>query len=280
MTEFKLLNPNSNDKENSRVGLLEKPQIFKSKSLEEVLIIEYGESIEKVQKLKEHETSTEDCLRIHRINDELRGKMVDWMVEVLQIFDCSQRTFFLSVRIMDLFFKKEVTTLGVEELHVIGVVCMMIASKYEDIKPLTMNTIFNKIGHERLPKQYLINVEKRVLKVIEYRVCIPTVLDFLEPLLEKASESMKTTALLIAELGQLDPVLAWMRPSALAQAIYLVSGSIEFSSNATVLYIIHEIKKFLDNYAFPYQASFVKYNASLSPHKPLWFTFLNSMIED
>ena len=81
--------------------------------------------------------------------------MVDWMVEVLHIFDCSSRTFFLSVRIMDLFFKKEQKTLGIEELHVIGVVCMMIASKYEDIKPLSMKTVVSKIGHERLPKSFL-----------------------------------------------------------------------------------------------------------------------------
>ena len=85
---------------------------------------------------------------------------------------------------MDLFFKKETNTLGIEELHVIGVVCMMIASKYEVIKPLSMNTVYYKIGHERLPKSYLINVEKKVLQVVEYKVCIPTVLDFLAPLIE------------------------------------------------------------------------------------------------
>ena len=130
------------------------------------------------------------------------------MVEVLHIFECSNRTLFLSVRIMDLFFKKESSTLGIEELHVIGVVCMMIASKYEDIKPLNMDTIYYKIGHERLPRYYLINVEKRILQVIEYRVCIPTVMDFLEPLLKNSRECVKCTAMLLAELAQLNAGLS------------------------------------------------------------------------
>ena len=283
MTEFKFpILPDESDKENSRIPLLEKSLSSKSKTLEEVIACEYGESIDKIQKLKECESSTQDCLRIHRINEELRSKMVDWMVEVLQIFECSQRTFFLSVRIMDLFFKREVTTLGVEELHVIGVVCMMIASKYEDIKPLSMNTIHYKIGHERLPKAYLINVEKRILKVIEYRVCVPTVIDFLEPLIEKGGEGEKKNAVLIAELAQLDPGLAWLRPSSLAQAIYLLTGPVvvgEISAPNHVIFIMQELKEFLGNYAYPYQASFVKHNTNLSI-KGLAFDISSQMQEE
>jgi Cyclin, N-terminal domain len=282
MTEFKFQSmQNSNEKENSRGPLLDK-QMFapKSKPLQYAISIEYGDSIEKTQKLKETETSTEDCLKSHRINEELRSKMVDWMVEVLSVFNCSDRTLFLSVRLMDLFFKKENNTLGIEELHVIGVVCMMIASKYEDIKNLSMNTIYDKIGHQRLPKSYLINIEKRILQAIEYKVCIPTVLDFLDPLIENCSYQLKKTAKLIAELAQIESGLAWMRPSYLAQSIYLmlVPDSTAAISSHT-LFIVHTIKNFLFNYSYPYTASFLKHNATINPGDSNWFTFSNEDLE-
>lgn len=162
---------------------------------------------------------------------------------------------------MDLFFKKETNTLGIEELHVIGVVCMMIASKYEDIKPLSMNTVYYKIGHERLPKSYLINVEKKVLQVVEYKVCIPTVLDFLAPLIENFDGVSKNYALFVAEIIQLDYHLAALKPSCVAQAIFSIfskNGRTFVSSQA--LFIVELIKNFLEHFSYPFRASFVKYN--------------------
>ena len=184
---------------------------------------------------------------------------------------------------MDLFFKKETSTLGIEELHVIGVVCMMIASKYEDIKPLSMNTIYYQIGHERLPRCYLVNVEKIILKVIEYRLCIPTILDFLEPLLKNSSECIKSTAVLIAELAQLNAGLSWINSSSLAQAIYLLANSsmiADVTIPENILFIMHTIKQFLLEFSYPHQSSFIKHSATLSPNSGIWFKFANLMQED
>jgi hypothetical protein len=46
------------------------------------------------------------CLRRHNITPSLRAKMVDWMVEVLRVFDCSEATFFKAVSIMDLYYAR------------------------------------------------------------------------------------------------------------------------------------------------------------------------------
>lgn len=76
--------------------------------------------------------------------------MVDWMVEVLTAFKCSDQTFFIAVNLMDRYFdalNKQAIPLNLNELHLTGVVCMFMASKYEDVYPLLMKTVFNKIGH-------------------------------------------------------------------------------------------------------------------------------------
>ena len=39
------------------------------------------------------------------IGDQLRAKMIDWMIEVLTNFKCDDLTFFIAVSLMDRFFK-------------------------------------------------------------------------------------------------------------------------------------------------------------------------------
>lgn len=48
---------------------------------------------------------------------------------------------------MDRYFKNCSTVKEVGDLHITGVTCMFMASKYEDIYPLKMKTVFEKIGH-------------------------------------------------------------------------------------------------------------------------------------
>lgn len=79
--------------------------------------------------------------------------MVDWMCEVLNIaFSnlCGDQTLFLAVNLMDRYIESRKASrmpFKNSELHLTGVTCMFMASKYEDVKPLLMKTVFNKIGH-------------------------------------------------------------------------------------------------------------------------------------
>jgi hypothetical protein len=44
-----------------------------------------------------------DCLKHHKIDEGMRGKMVDWMIEVLFSLQCSEDSLFLAVNLMDRF---------------------------------------------------------------------------------------------------------------------------------------------------------------------------------
>ena len=252
----------ASNKENHPLHPTQKPTINRSRTLEETIIKDYGDSISATHELKEQETSTNDCLRNHRVNEDLRAKMVDWMIEVLDIFNCSLRTLFLSIRVMDLYFKHEPSTIGVEELHVIGVSCMMIASKYEDIKALDMNTIFFKISHEKLPRAYIVRIEKKILKALDYKLFVPTVIDFLEPVLAETPKYMKNLVYYAAELAQLEPKFAWIKPSLLAQALYfLVFGNFGKAGlgDLVVVEVAAELRGFLNGFELGYQSTFNKY---------------------
>lgn len=57
---------------------------------------------------------------------------------------------------------------------------MFIASKYEDIYPLKMKMVYEKIAHKKLPVEKIKGLEMDILKVIKYRIPAPTSLDFLK----------------------------------------------------------------------------------------------------
>jgi len=59
--------------------------------------------------------------------------MVDWMIEVLTNFKCEDQTFFLAISLLDRYLKGSPKPQEIADLHLMGVTCMFIASKYEDI---------------------------------------------------------------------------------------------------------------------------------------------------
>ena len=106
--------------------------------------------------------------------------MIDWMIEVLTNFRCDDQTFFLAASLMDRYFKNCPGPKEVGDLHVIGVTTMFLASKFEDIYPLKMKTVYEKIAHKKLEIERIKELELDIMKVIDYKIHAPTVLDFLK----------------------------------------------------------------------------------------------------
>lgn len=146
---------------------------------------EYGQSIMAYLKDLELQHLTEDCLIRHKITPALRARMIDWMIEVLTNFKCDDQTFFLAVSLLDRYFKHKAETREVGDLHIIGVTCMFIASKYEDIYPLKMKMVYEKIAHKKLSIDKIKTLELDILKAIRYKIPAPTVLDFLKVYLKE-----------------------------------------------------------------------------------------------
>lgn len=57
---------------------------------------------------------------------------------------------------------------------------MFMASKYEDVYPLLMKTVFNKIGHTKIPVDSIRAKELEILRVLGFKLGAPTVLEFLD----------------------------------------------------------------------------------------------------
>ena len=94
---------------------------------------------------------------------------------------------------MDRYFKSVEMSLPSSDLHLTGIVTMFIASKYEDVVPLMMRTVVNKIGHNKFELRQIEDKELDVLKVLGYKIGSPTVKEFLDRYMEELSDIMQVT---------------------------------------------------------------------------------------
>jgi len=132
------------------------------------------------------EEQIEDFLENHKVTERMRSRMIDWMIEVLTNYRCNDHTFFIAINTMDRFFNaSKSTSLQPSELHLIGVVAMFMASKYEDIYPLRLKLVHEKIAHQKLSCQEIKEKEIEISNKLEFIIGKPTQWDFINHFIEE-----------------------------------------------------------------------------------------------
>ncbi len=201
------------------------------------LVTDFGADIQThVAGLERLEDQT-DFLGKHGITADYRAKMVDWMVEVLTTFKCTDQTFFLAVALMDRYFKKTESKLTSSDLHITGITAMFVASKYEDIIPLLMKTVVQKIGHGKFQQRTFEDKEIDILQALEFRVGAPTSLEHLDRyLLENGLKSKKlhTICTYLCKMASHSYELSQVKPAVLAACALFVGLRIYERVDATV----------------------------------------------
>jgi len=72
---------------------------------------------------------------------------------------------------MDRFFQDSQRHFKPEDLHLIGIACMMIASKFEEVYSLDLDTVYEKIAHKKIKKDSLKNKEIEICSVLNFDLC-------------------------------------------------------------------------------------------------------------
>ena len=147
---------------------------------------DYSNSI--LKSLLEDEQINENFLKCHKITERMRTRMVDWMIEVLSNYHCDESTYFESVNLMDRYFKEcsnKNKVLEPSELHLIGVTSMFIASKYQDIYPLRLKIVQDKIAHNKLTCKEIKDKEDEIARYLNYNIGLPTMWDFINIFIEE-----------------------------------------------------------------------------------------------
>ena len=104
----------------------------------------------------------------HNLSKNIRERMVDWMVEVFSAYKCDPGTFELAVHIMDCYIARTKKKLEDGDIHLIGLTCIYISSKVEDIVPLRMSHIAKSIGHGTFNEKQIIKKEREIIQTIDF----------------------------------------------------------------------------------------------------------------
>jgi len=151
---------------------------------------EYVEDMYEYFRSKEGSTSVQPTYMESQphINVKMRAILVDWLVEVHLKFKLVPETIYLCINLIDRFLKdREVSR---QKLQLVGVTCLLIASKYEEIYPPELRDLVY-ICDSAYTKDEILDMEETVLKGLEYKITIPSAHAFLVRYLKAAHADKK-----------------------------------------------------------------------------------------
>ncbi|GMP79486.1 hypothetical protein CsSME_00035010 [Camellia sinensis var. sinensis] len=173
--------------------------------------------------------STDFMERVQKdINSSMRAILIDWLVEVAEEYRLVPDTMYLAVNYIDRYLSGN--TMDRQRLQLLGVACMMIAAKYEEICApqveefcyITDNTYF---------KEEVLQMESAVLNYLKFEMTAPTAKCFLRRFVRAAqgvneapSMQLECLANYVAELSLLEYNMLCYAPSLIAaSAIFLAN---------------------------------------------------------
>ncbi|CAN0892273.1 CYCA1-1 [Linum grandiflorum] len=168
------------------------------------------------------------------INASMRAILIDWLVEVAEEYRLVPDTLYLTVNYIDRYLSGNV--IDRQKLQLLGVACMMIAAKYEEICApqveefcyITDNTYF---------KDELLEMESAVLDYLKFEMTAPTAKCFLRRFIRAAqgldevpSMQLECLANYISELSLLEYNMLRYAPSIVAASSIFLAKFILFPS--------------------------------------------------
>lgn len=161
------------------------------------------------------------------ITANMRGVLIDWLVEVAEEYKLLPDTLYLTVSYIDRFLSSNV--LNRQRLQLLGVSSMLIASKYEEINPPHVDD-FCYITDNTYSKEEVVKMEADVLKTLRFEMGNPTVKTFLRKfnrICQKDDETsnlqLEFLAYYLAELSLLDYGCIKFLPSMVAASVMFLS---------------------------------------------------------
>lgn len=105
------------------------------------------------------------------VTARMRSILVDWLVDVSGRFQLSLETLHMAVGLIDRFLT--VQKISRKELQLVGITAMLIAAKYEEIYPPTVDD-FVFVSAGSYTKQEVLRMERRMFVLLEFRVTMPS----------------------------------------------------------------------------------------------------------
>ncbi|XP_050079352.1 G2/mitotic-specific cyclin-B3 [Anopheles maculipalpis] len=186
-------------------------------------VSEYAQDIFEYLQVREPSYTIPDYMgRQKHLTKRMRALLVDWMIEIQETFELNHETLYLAVKILDTYLSR--VTIGHEVLQLVGIAGMLIASKYDERLPPTVDDFvyFCDGAYDRMD---LLKMERTVFRTIEYDLGFPLSYRFLRRYARVNRIPMMTLTLAryILETGLMDYDTVLVRDSKLACAALFIA---------------------------------------------------------
>ncbi|KAI3977802.1 hypothetical protein MKX01_040547 [Papaver californicum] len=166
----------------------------------------------------------------HEINERMRMIFVDWLIRVHSDFQLTPEVSYLAVRIFDRYLAMNLV-LRKEEMQLVGITAMFIASKYEEVSAPKIDR-FADITDNAYSTEQILAMEKSIVVKSRWILPFPATYHFLVRFLKaaEADEEMEKMVFFLAELGLMQyPMIKYCPSMLAASAVYAAQCTLMLS---------------------------------------------------
>ncbi|XP_030528014.1 putative cyclin-B3-1 isoform X2 [Rhodamnia argentea] len=173
------------------------------------------------------------------ITPNMRGILVNWLIEVHFKFDLMHETLYLMVTLLDRYLSQ--VSIQKKEMQLVGLTALLLSSKYEDFWHPRIKDLIS-ISAESYTREQMLGMEKSILKQLKFRLNLPTPYVFMLRFLKAAHSDKKLEhlAFYLIELCLVEYEALEFKSSLLcASALYVARCTLQMSPAWTPLLIRH-----------------------------------------
>lgn len=117
-------------------------------------------------------------MRHKGIQPRMRAILLDWLIEVCEVYKQRRETFYLAVDYLDRYLTNVSHSVLKNHLQLIGITCLFIAAKVEEIYPPKIND-FAYVTDGACAEEDILRQELLILSTLQWRICPVTVVGWL-----------------------------------------------------------------------------------------------------
>lgn len=122
------------------------------------------------------------------ITPQMRGILINWLIEVHLKFDLMHETLYLMVSLLDRYLSE--VSINRNDMQLVGLTTLLLASKYEDFWHPRIKDLIS-ISAQSYTRDQMLGMEKLILRKLKFRLNVPTPYVFMLRFLKAAQSDIK-----------------------------------------------------------------------------------------
>lgn len=112
-----------------------------------------------------------------------RGQILDWLTIVCDKLNQSAQTYFIATEITDKVIEAFNFEISNDDLHLIVIASLFIASKFEEVVPIRFKTLCKKVGHQKYSEEDIRSAEILILKKLGFKIPRPNYVEVIHQII-------------------------------------------------------------------------------------------------